>query len=169
MATSNSRYAKYTVNSFKESYTRRHSIDQFSSNGGNRFIKKSTDDHSIQFIKPLKTSTVVCLAELNNVESNELKEPSNSHHVDNSSKMKKLDNENKSKTNDDKSRRHSYNFSAAFKSKGGIFSAFTQQTSEVECKKTEKDLDKIQQTTANELTEILDQIRYHIPGKPLYN
>ena len=81
--------------------------------------------------------------------------------------IKKSD-EKKSQINEDeRTRRHSCNFSAAFKSKG-IYSAFTN-TIPIEDKEEKTDLKKQQKTTANELTEILDQIRYHIPGTVVFN
>ena len=62
----NPRYTKYVTNSFKQN--RRHSIDQFKTNENLNIEKQCTnDDNSIQFLKPLKTSTVVCLTDLKNI------------------------------------------------------------------------------------------------------
>ena len=87
------------------------------------------------------------------------------HHVDNS--IKKSDDKKSQINEDERTRRHSCNFSAAFKSKG-LYSAFTN-TIPIEDKEEKSDLKKQQKTTANELTEILDQIRYHIPGTVVFN
>ena len=140
------RYAKYIANSFKENYSRRHSIDQFSSNGNN-YAKKKIEDNSMQFMKPLKTSTVVCLAELNNIEDQDdteiqencagslkescMQKPQEYPIYDKNKEMQGRDvnkisrvyenfsRENKTSIrNDNQVRRHSCNFSAVLKSKG---------------------------------------------------